>query len=342
MIKKYLEYIKENNSYVHKELIKMPELDQIIDDILIDFLEDNNLECEMLSKKIFLYKNGKIWNSYSLNEEYMIDSEHYFCYGYHISFKKIFIMDDFKKNYIQNKLNYFYNGFKFISDIINGINYFYILGTPTKYSDKDVIDYYHIKNYKIDDDGIYTELSFKDLSKICLEKKCPYEKYFTSTDSIWDLYNYSDYNDVDYYLNKENEEKCSSLEDEELVSDVKEIIVDYVMGAHVKKNLEELWTEFIYQLNKRKGLKVELVKGKYYPYIFSGDESKDNSIFKVYFVNELLNNYLEQIQEMSLYELINEYFYNSGRISLNPQFSSYGDVDTDSLNKDVSNLLKNL
>jgi len=350
MIKKYLEYIKENNSsYVHKELIEIPEFDQIIDDALIDFLEDNNFKCEMLSKKIFLYKllskNEKIWNSYSLDDEYMIDSEHYFCYGYHISLEKENfspVIDSLKINYVQNKLNNFYNGFKFISSNINGVNYSYILGTPIKYSDKDVMDYYNIQNYKIDDKGIYTELSFDDLAEMCLEKKSIYKRYFTSTDSIWDSYYDNDYDCDFFYLNKENKEKYSLLEDEELVSDIKRTIEDYERDAQVEKNLEELWIEFVYQLNEREGLKVELVKGKYYPYILDGDESKDNSIFKVYFVNKLLDDVDDRIQNMSLYELIHEYFYNSGRISLNPQFSSYGDVDTNNLNKDVANLLKDL
>lgn len=360
MIKRYLQYINESlDSDLFKDLEKIPTLETIEDDVLINFMENNNLK--LVSKengvnipyindaKIIKVKKSNLIFKHIFpfdEKSHTIECDYEYSYGYRLFFTKNdkdFILTKNNIVYIDKIINNFYHNLRFVSGIKQNTNNYFIIGPPITFTDKDILNYYDIKDYKQDAEGCYIKLSFDDLADIALEKKSSYKKFFTSTDSIWDLYyrNKDDYDDIND-LNKENIEKLNILEDEEIISDIKDVIIDYKINAQVEINLEELWTEFLYQLNEKQELKVKLVKGKNHPYILD-DNTKDNSFFKIYFVDKFIHSMnLDEINGSSLLDIIYSYFYDYVNIPLAPNFSDYGNVDYNELNKEVLHILNKL
>lgn len=365
MIKRYLQYINENsksNSDLLKNLEEIPSLETIIDDVLINFMEDNDLSLvtkidginhPYVNNDVEIIKTKKDLKSIFKNiffhdDTSILEYGYEYSYGYRICFVKNdqdYILTKENISYLNKIINNFYHNLSFISRLEIKNNYYFIVGKSVTFTDKEILDYYEVYDYKQDSKGVYVEVLASYVADLVLENKCRYKPYFTSTDDVWDVYYRYDKIDINNYLNMNNKEILNKLNDDDVKTEIAELIESYEMDAYIEEFLEDVWGDFLNKLRNNLDLKVELVKGKYYPFTHDDIKNDEATKLKIYYVNHFPTDseYLENhFRSEKLSTIIDNFFGECETYSLSPIFSGiyHGRVDLKKLNKDVSDILQ--
>lgn len=363
MIKGYLQYIKENsesNSNIFKDLEKIPSLDIIIDDVFVNFMEDNDLKLvtkidgitvpyENTNSVIIKYEKKKsiFKNIYWFNGDSIpiLEYDYDYSYGYRVCFvknNKDYILTKENISHLNRILNSLHHNLNFISN--DRCNFNFIVGPPITFTDKEVLDYYGIHDYKQDSKGVYIEVLASYVANLVLHNICIYKKYFTSTDDIWENYDRNDVN-VEDYLNIENINIIRKLDDEDIESEINYLINYSLMDAYIEEFLEDIWGDFLNKLKNNLNLKVELVKGKYYPYTHDDMKVEELTKLKIYYVNDFITDteYLENhMKNEKLSTIVDNYFNECESFSLSPIFGGGYSLNYTKLNKEVADILQKI
>lgn len=207
--------------------------------------------------------------------------------------------------------------------------------------------------------GVYVEVLASYVANLVLEDKCRYKPYFTSTDDIWDVYHRYEDIEVSDYLNKENMENLKKLDDD-VKNEIIDLIESYEENAYIKEFLEDVWGDFLNKLEYNLKLKVELVKGKYYPFTYDDIKNDEATKLKIYYVNHFATEDYHKYKSQSyinddisditnhgfkgktLEYIIDNFFNECETYRLSPIFSGryYGCLDLKKLNKEISDILQ--
>jgi hypothetical protein len=219
----------------------------------------------------------------------------------------------------------------------------------------DSCDNYFSGDYQPDIQSLFSYTLKKDneiLSIKCLIKELGGLGEFIKESDNDELEGKSEEEVIDFLLKERYQKTLEKVcRDSEIIGDIKETVGDWECQAHCEKNQKEIEEEFDEILVKERiSYSKSLKEGKRYFYRkIPGTDRKEKVyydemiwFYKLDYQERWISDYGKTLSGYSLSSVFKEWCYDSYfNYELNPRFSDWGDVDRESLNKEIESMLKN-